>query len=87
MGEFTKFLKGAMSEDANYPSSIRINIFIAFTQWGLAITFGYIWCLIYYPYLIATYLGTLSTLITFLFGLKVYQRTKAENNTPEDKTP
>ena len=85
MNAFWQFLKDSMSEDANYPSSIRVNIFIAFTQWGMAITFGFIYCILFYPYLITTYLGSLSALIIFLFGLKVYQRTKAENMPPESK--
>ena len=73
------FIKEALSEDVNQPSAIRLLIFIGYIQWSLAITFGFIWVLFYYPYLIIGYSASLVSLITFLFGLKVYQKIKGEN--------
>jgi hypothetical protein len=74
------FIKEALSEDTNQPSAIRMLIFIGYIQWSIAITFGFFWVLLYYPYLVIGYLASLVSLITFLFGLKVYQRVKGENN-------
>ena len=77
------FLKNALSDDKGNPSSLRLNIFIGFTQWSLAITAGFIWVLWVYPYLILGYLATLAALTGGLVGLKVYQK-KAENTTTSD---
>jgi hypothetical protein len=74
------FIKEALSEDVNQPSAIRLLIFIGYIQWSIVITFGFVWVLMYYPYLIIGYLASLVSLITFLFGLKVYQRIKGENS-------
>lgn len=73
------FIKEALSEDINQPSAIRLLIFIGYIQWSFGITFGFVWVLMYYPYLVIGYLASLVSLITFLFGLKVYQRVKGEN--------
>lgn len=68
------FLKKALSDDQGNPSSIRINIFIGFIQWSIAITVGFIWVLRWYPYLVLGYLSVLASLVAGLVGLKVYQK-------------
>ena len=77
------FIKGALSEDNGHPSAIRMNNFIAFAQWSVAITIGFLWVIGFYPYLIIEYLMVLATLIGGLVGLKVYQK-KVENATTSE---
>ena len=69
-----KFVKEALSEHDGSPSSLRLNIFIGFTQWSVAITIGFFYVLLAQPTLILGYLGVLSGLVGGLVGLKVWQR-------------
>lgn len=85
------FLGKANSEDNGNPSSTRVNVFIALTQWSAALTFGFIYTVICYQSLILAYAGILSGLAAGILGLKVAQKgkeadaldpTKSEGATP-----
>jgi len=79
MEKIKEFLTKALSENDLSPSSIRLMSFLGFIQWSILISFGYVWVLIFYPYLVTSYLTVLAGLITAIIGLKVWQRGK-ENN-------
>lgn len=65
-----------LSEKNGNPSSIRLIAFwISFIVVPI-ISFGFIWTLIYYPYLIISYLSILSSLLLACLGLKVFQKNK-----------
>lgn len=69
-----KFIREALTEADGSPSSLRLNMFIGFTQWSAAMTVGFFYVLIAQPGLILGYLGILSALTGGLVGLKVTQR-------------
>lgn len=65
-----------LSDKNGIPSSIRLIAFWIALIFVPIIAFGFIWTLIYYPYLIISYLGVLTSLIFACLGLKVFQKDK-----------
>lgn len=74
--EIVEFIKKALSETDMTPSSLRVMSFLGFVQWSILISFGFIWVLVFYPYLVTGYLTILSGLLATVLGLKVWQRGK-----------
>jgi hypothetical protein len=80
MKKLFEFIKQSLSENNGRPSSTRLNVFYSFVQWAPAITFGFIWCLIYHPELVLAYLAILTTGVFGILGLKVHQKGKEDNS-------
>ena len=78
LGKMWVYLGKANSEDNGHPSSTRLNVFFALSQWSLVISFGFILVVLFYGSLILAYLGILAGLVAGLLGLKILQKPKEE---------
>jgi membrane protein DedA with SNARE-associated domain len=74
------FIKKALSEAENQPSSIRLFAGWAIFFFVLALTFGFIWVVLFHDELILMFAGILSALISTILGMKVWQKGKEEKD-------
>ena len=82
--KFFEFIRKALSEDNEHPSSGRL-----FNSWAvfwfvLVIAWGFVMVVFYYSYLILAYLGTVCTLLTLLLVNQTVKK-NIENKTKQDK--
>lgn len=74
------FIKKALSEGENYPSSIRLFAAWAIFFFVLALTFGFVYIVFTDKSLVIAFAGILSALITSILSLKVWQKGKEEKD-------
>jgi uncharacterized membrane protein len=75
-----EFIQKALSEKEGIPSSIRVYNAWTIFFFVLALTFGFIWVVLYYDELILMYAGILSALISTVLAFKVRQKGKEEKS-------
>lgn len=76
--KFFEFIRKMLSESNGSPSSMRFNITNIGVQWTAAITFGFIWVVLYYPSLILAYLGSILGALLIALGIKKAQKKDEE---------
>lgn len=76
--KFFEFIQKALSEKDGTPSSIRVYNAWAIFFFVLALTFGFIWVILFYDELILMYAGILSALISTVLAFKVRQKGKED---------
>lgn len=74
------FIKKALSEGDESPSSIRVFAGWAIFFFVLALTFGFVYIVITDKSLVIAYAGILSALISTILGMKVWQKGKEEKD-------
>jgi len=75
-----EYLQKALSEADNSPSSMRLFSALVIFLFVPALTFGFVWVILFYNELILMYAGILSALISTVLAIKVRQKGKEEKN-------
>lgn len=71
---FFEFLRKALSEDNNKPSSMRVlNLWTMF-WFVLVVSFGFVYVVLFYSSLVIAYLSIISSVILGVLGLKKWQK-------------
>lgn len=71
---FWKFIAGALSENENEPSEMRVKAFYIAVLLATVIAFGFVYTVIFYKDLVIPYLSVITALVTASMTFKWLQK-------------